>query len=182
LINETCVAIIFKSTRTKSISNNFSNEVDILINLAKTQKFISNNSSNQLAIYPKLLFTGLARIYLRARKGLAIAVQALANACDARPRDRLRSRSPSRLAHVEPAHAAYSFAASHAEDRCTGAPATDRRTGGGACDGGWPANGRSRAASATLRDGLRAGAEGRGWPERGGPPAMSAGRRCDEKS
>jgi hypothetical protein len=38
-------------------------------------------------------------------------------------------------------------------------------------------------ASATLQDGLRAGAEGRGWPERGGPPPVllflaGAGRRC----
>jgi hypothetical protein len=37
-----------------SISNNSLKQVAILITLAKTQNFFSNNSSNQLAIYPHL--------------------------------------------------------------------------------------------------------------------------------
>jgi hypothetical protein len=36
-------------------------QIVIFITLAKTQNSFSNNSSNQLAIYPHLLFTGLAR-------------------------------------------------------------------------------------------------------------------------
>jgi hypothetical protein len=45
----------------KSVSNKSLKQVAILITLAKTQNFFSNNSSNQLVIYPHLLFTGLAR-------------------------------------------------------------------------------------------------------------------------
>jgi hypothetical protein len=57
-----------------SISNNSLKQVAILITLAKTQNSFSNNSSNQLAIYPHLLFIGPARGRIRARKGLAIPI------------------------------------------------------------------------------------------------------------
>jgi hypothetical protein len=66
--------LIMPSLWSQSISNNSLKQVAILITLVKTQNSFSNNSSNQLAIYPHLLFIGLVRGRIRARKGLAIPI------------------------------------------------------------------------------------------------------------
>ena len=58
-----------------SISNNSSNPLGIIIILTKTQKHLSNNSLNSLGIFPNLVNTESARVYLRARRGLRIALR-----------------------------------------------------------------------------------------------------------
>jgi hypothetical protein len=63
--------------------------------LSKSQKIFSNDFSNELAIYPKLISTSVARGYLRARTGVAIANFSVAGSRPARARRLPRARNPS---------------------------------------------------------------------------------------